>query len=820
MVNMRYAVSAIALLAGSMPCCALAQNEKNQAPTPVDQTPVVDASGQADATDIVVTARRRAESNLAVPVAVTSVGELAIERAQVTDIGRINNIVPNVIIARGASGAGGTIGIRGISSSYSDAGVDSPISISIDGAQFSRPYVAAVATFDLSSVQVLKGPQSLFFGKNSPGGVISLTSNDPGPDFEASIKAGFEFVADEKYVEAVVSSPLTDSFRARLALRASGLLGYFDNAARPIANPFGDAALAPTYPGSVSNRRTPDAQTYSGRVTLAFKPAGEGFDAKLKLFYSNYTDNDATGGLQTIFCNGGGNDDGGKIDPYDDCRANGTRSEGNVPKQLAVGVDRAEDGHWGTKKTTFLGILDLEKDFDQFSLSSLSSYYSGRSNGTGCYTYSLYCRQFTSNFENQDIFTQEVRIRSTFGGPINLMLGGYFESSDRANSSKLSLASATSVTVPDVRNGNTYVVQPYITTDGETLSAFGQVILKPFDQLEITAGARFTHESKKGVVQNLYRNESNPVAVSAIAPVGMILTPKFDDDDVSPEATVTYRITPTQTLYAAYRTGYKSGGFSTPSSAVTKTIVALGASGLEFGAEKARGGEVGYKAELLDRRLVLNADIFYYRFTGLQRSALDVSINPPSYQVRNAASASTKGVEFDATYEPVPGLTINTSVAYNRARYVKFDTAPCYTPSAPGCTLLAGKEVLDLSGQPLSRAPEWTGLAGLTWEVPIAGTIGARLSGDARYSSSYSTQEDGNPNAIQPAYTKVNLGIAIHDVNNKWELAFLARNITNKYVVLFSAAKVGSVAVPGQGPDIVGYVDRPRELTIQGSVRF
>lgn len=821
MISTRYAASTLALMASSLPSYALAQTAADAATqaTPGDQA-VQTTVGEPAAGDIVVTARRRAESNLSVPVAVSAISALTIERAQVTDISRINNIVPNVVIARGASGAGGTIGIRGVSSSYSDAGVDSPVSISLDGAQFSRPYISAVATFDLSSVQVLKGPQSLFFGKNSPAGVISLTSADPGSSFEASVRAGYEFVADERYAEVILSGPITDSFGARLAVRGSKLSGYFDNVARPIANPFGDASLAPTYPGSVTNRRTPNAETYAGRLTLAFKPAGEDFEAKLKLFYSHLTDNEATGGLQTIFCNGGGNDDGGRIDPYDDCRANGTRSVGNVPVQLARGVDRAEDGRWGSKRTTFLGILDMEKNFGDVSVSSLTSYFSGRNAGTGCFTYSLYCRQFTATFENQDIFSQEIRIRSDFDSPLNFMVGGYFESSERVNSSKLSLVSAAAVTIPDVRNGNTYVVQPYLPTDGETLSAFGQLVLRPFDRVELTAGARFTHETKKGIIGNIYRNESSPTAVAAIAPVGVSIYPGFDDTDLSPEATATFRVTPTQTLYAAYRSGYKSGGFSTPSSAVTNAIITLGARGLEFGAEKAKGGEIGYKAELLSRRLIVNADIFYYQFKGLQRSALDVSINPPSYQVRNAASAVTKGVEVDLSYEVANGLSLNAAAAYNRARYSTFNTAPCYTPSAPGCTLLAGREVLDLSGAPLSRAPEWTALAGFTWELPLTGAIGVRLSGDARYSDSYTTQEDGNPNAVQADYTKINLGVAVHSADNKWELAFFGRNVTNKYVVLYSAAKVGSVAVAGKGPDLVGYVDRPRELTVQGTLRF
>ena len=666
-------------------------------------------------------------------------------------------------------------------------------------------------------MQVLKGPQSLFFGKNSPAGVVVFESNDPTSTFEGLVRGGYEFRADEYFVDGYVSGPLTDTLGARLALRYTDMKGYFKNQARSLPNPFADNGLAPTYPGAVGNRRTPDASTLGARFTLEFEPTDD-FSANLKLLYNRYRDNEATGYLQTVFCTGGGSDDGGMIDPFDNCKPDKFRSVGILPPQLSVGLPVIEDGGYGSKSDMYLASLGLNKEFGGVTLSSQTAYFDADIDSIGCYSYTVFCRFSGVNGEMTQHFQQEIRLRTEFSSPFNFMAGGYYETYERDNFTYLPNLAATLPVIPDSTNGNTYVSQIFSTTKGKTSSVFGQVIFSATSNIELTLGGRFTHETRDGLVRNVYRNESNPFARALVAPVGAFLRPRFSDNDFSPEATATWRITPRQTLYAAYRTGYKSGGFSIGGNLLASTVQA-GPSALEFGSEKAKGAELGYKAELLDRRLTLNAGIYHYRFTGLQRAALDVATL--NFVVRNAASAVTKGAEVDVAYLPVEGLRLHASAGYNRARYKKYDTAPCYTPSAPGCVTLAnGRQVLDLSGEPLSRAPDWVVAGGFSYERPITSGMEIGFAADGRYSDEYITQEDGNPNGIQRSYAKLNASITLREAARRWEVVLSARNLTNKYVVLYSAGKPGSLAVPGIGPDIQGFVDRPRELAIQTTFRF
>src|SRR5690606_22996090 len=120
-------------------------------------------------------------------------------------------LAPQVSMGNGGSGTGAVITIRGVSSASNDAGLDQSVAVEIDGVPMSRGRIITAAVFDLASVQVLQGPQALFFGKNSPAGVISLRSADPTSEFEGYATAGYEFKSDEKFLEAAISGPLTDT---------------------------------------------------------------------------------------------------------------------------------------------------------------------------------------------------------------------------------------------------------------------------------------------------------------------------------------------------------------------------------------------------------------------------------------------------------------------------------------------------------------------------------------------------------------------------------------------------------------------------------
>ncbi|MGH6644826.1 MAG: TonB-dependent receptor plug domain-containing protein, partial [Bradyrhizobium sp.] len=159
--------------------------------------PAASDTGSVDS-DIVVTARKRDETSIAVPVALTAVGGAEIERRAINNLDGIARIVPQLIVGEGGGTVqGGIIAIRGIAGADANPFGDQAVSFNIDGVQVARASVRRMSEMDIQQVEVLKGPQALFFGKNSPGGIISVRTADPTSSFAAKLSGGYEFNAHE-----------------------------------------------------------------------------------------------------------------------------------------------------------------------------------------------------------------------------------------------------------------------------------------------------------------------------------------------------------------------------------------------------------------------------------------------------------------------------------------------------------------------------------------------------------------------------------------------------------------------------------------------
>ena len=181
--------------------------------------------------EVTVTARKRAESILKVPVVETVIGKAQIEQYGVNDIQSISNQVPGLVVGLGESAFGSQISLRGVGTSTLDATVDQSVSLNIDGMQMTQGNAYTVGVFDMANVQVLKGPQALFYGKASPGGVIAIRTADPTDQPEIILRGGYEAEANTKEGEAIFSGPITDTLLVRLSGKYSQSDGFFNNVA-------------------------------------------------------------------------------------------------------------------------------------------------------------------------------------------------------------------------------------------------------------------------------------------------------------------------------------------------------------------------------------------------------------------------------------------------------------------------------------------------------------------------------------------------------------------------------------------------------------
>jgi outer membrane receptor protein involved in Fe transport len=795
-------VGRVALFAASG--LALAMPAMAQDPAPAERTGGIES--------VTTTARKTEETLIDVPVAVSALTEADLDRYNATRITEISDSVPQLQITPGTSGNGGAVILRGIASSSTNAGIETAVSFNVDGIQISRGYISRAAFFDLSQVEVLKGPQALFFGKNSPAGVISLRSKGPGSDWEGYVQAGYEFNAKEKMIEGAYGGPVNDKFGIRVALRFSDMKGYLKNVSGPAANPFEPNLPLPG--AGERNAVTPSDQNLVGRITMQFDPSDR-FTATLRILGSQYKDNEQTGVSQVVACGADGSTTRGFRDPYEDCIPDHKRVSGLMPDAVRFTYPlqpKGDKGDYFTKIKSSLVSLDMTYDFGNVNINSVSGFYYLDTKGLGNYGYDTFTHFPGLNGESQSQFSEELRVSSTYDGPVNFVIGGYYENTTRhpynVGRGGLDFALVPDPTVP-------FFVGYWHrdTNKRETMSGFGQILWDITEDLQLTGGVRYTNEHMYAFRENIYLNPA-PTTQRLMRPVGVPIEGTTDTSNWSPEATLTWHPAPDHTIYAAYKTGFKSGGISHAGLIFRNETY----NGLSFGPETAEGGEIGYKAVLADGAIRLDLNAYYYQFNGLQRSSLDIVTT--SFVIRNAASAVTKGLEAEFQWVPDDHWNIRTAATYNVANFKDFSTSPCFTgQTAPeGCLARnppAATLTQDLSGEPLANAPRFSGFFGVSYDTPISDAISIGLSADVKYISWYYSQDNQAPGSGQPGYAKFNAAIRFHDPDDTWEFAVIGKNLTNEIKVLTSGDKPG-----GNRGDLAGVVERGREIVVQGTYRF
>ena len=761
------------------------------------------ASGAA-LEEVVVTARRREERLIDVPVTATTFNERQLNRYATRSLNDLSVQVPTLNISRsGGAGAGGSVSLRGISSSASDAGIEQTVAINIDGVQTSRGRIVSAGLLDLQSTEVLLGPQSLFFGKNSPGGVVSFTSVSPGNTFEGYLRGGYAFEASAKTMEGAASIPVTDGLSIRLAGRYIESDGYTTNTAQPRAGHLTGETGFTVYP---SNQHPAGYKDTTGRLTVRWHP-DEQLDVNFKVFGSWRRDNSATGNSEIVACGLGETSPltAGRPDPFGDCLPNRHISVAGFPAQVAATIPYAQNnGSPYNKVDQYLSSLNINYDLGQVRLTAVTGLYYYQVSQSDTFDNSSWSQLDGTAHDVNRTLSQEFRAASSFSGPLNYTVGAYYSHDSRAFSQVVKLVNPG----PDAQ-GRYYDAQSKDYNSNDTYSVFGQLNWKIVPTLELTAGARYTKEHKEGSVRNVYVNP-NAVRFGLYLTQGVVVGGKIKASNVSPEATLRWKPVPNASLYVAYKTGYLSPGFSNPGNLNPKTAFNT----ITFGAEKAKGGEVGAKASLFDGRLAGDASIYRYNFNGLQATSFDTATN--QYVTKNVGEARTQGFQVQGVARASEQITLRTAIAYTDAKYINFPNANCYTGqltvAAGGLCTPSGQ---NLSGRNFPAVPKWTVNYGATWQRGVGAGMTLELSGDAFFVSRYTYHALLRPGFDQKAFTRVNLAARLYPDHGPWEAALVARNIFDKTYIISGTDKVAGA--PG---DIAGTLGDPREVEVQLTYRF
>jgi len=767
------------------------------------------------ANEIFVTARKKGESDLSVPIAIKALGVDQLNRNAIQNLSDVAAITPSLNITQSPANSGGVITLRGIGSPSTAAGNDQAVAINLDGITIADGMAVNFAQFDLERVEVLQGPQSLYYGKNSSAGIINVVSADPTDTPYAMVRGAYNFNARGIVTEAVLSGPLADGLTARIAFYRNDQKGYFHNAYKgpdSVGEPTPDqlAIFGPLPPVVFS--RGPNATDTGLRATLKFEP-NDALTIRLKGGYFHRSGSESAYSAQYFYCPAGVPSplNIGNVPGAGECKADTTTASIGKAVDSVIGEDpRFGNGDPVEKLTQYLGQADISYNFDdKATLDSVTGYYKHHYLSVGIPGITLYPTAAALDDVRLRQFSQEFRVRTTLDTPINGMFGVYYQKGKFDTEVPLTILNSTQI-LPS----NDYYFE------SETLSAFGQLTYKGFDdKLEVSAGARYTDEKKS---QEMFSRTLDAFVTD-------LPVTKLRSKRLLPEVSVSFRPSREINIFATWKKGAKSGGFNSNILAPQPYSELYNG----YNDEKVSGFEGGVKSVLFGGDLRFDVTAYRYVYKDLQVSVYDTEANNSA--TRNAATAKTQGVQISSNFAPssIPGFNLSASLDYNKARYGTY-LAQCYTGQtiSEGCNLDGFGNVVEtgainqsLDGRPTTLAPSWSGSVNAAYDFPLASETRLGMSAGATYTDRYNPLSNLVPQAWQGSGVNINAQLRLFDEDDGWELALIGKNLTNLIRVQWGletpftpglGVDPGTgTAGPGLQSDLFGFVNPPRQIMLR-----
>lgn len=724
---------------------------------------------------IVVTAQRRAEDQQDTPVSVSTLTNEFLIENDVRTLEDLTGSVPGFVATNSVNYGSAPLSIRGVGGVNGGANIfnDEPVAVYLDGVYIGRLSFSTSDLVDVSNVQVLRGPQGTLFGRNATAGALIVTTADPSDQFDGFIEGGYNSLEEFRIAGAVSGPIVEDVLSARLAVGYSDREGYGTNLVT--GNPIGGS----------------EDLTVRGR--LKFTPTS---DLTINAIVE-YQDREAEPATLQL-----GEVEGGFSNPL-------TPRAGL--EALINSRDFDIDGPNNFSSEAFTASVAINYDFGSLELDAISAFRSYNfdgmqdSDGTGSNLF--------TNFGSarNDQYTQELRLSSKFEGPFSFIIGGFYIHEDNA----------LSPFVIDNQRGLFGLgtrAQFDSFQDLDSWAIFGDATYEITDQLSLTAGLRYSRESKDfSVTQSvIILNGGTVPPIPPAGPLGGVTLPAgtpfppgspaggvtFTDsatfNDVSPRVVIDYKATDDVLLYASYSQGFKSGGFNS-----------FGLSPA-FDPEDINAFELGIKSEFFDGSVRANLSGFYYDYSDLQ---VRVGVPIGGVDIQNAASADVLGAEAEFTAVPIDGLTLNANFAYLDATFGE-GTLPAISPAALfpiGAPVALTPQSID--GNRLSRAPEWQIYLAANYEFEVGDLGYLALRADWKYQTEVFFLEvnQGDNTFREGPSNELGLRATLTTLDDQLDISVFGQNVTdNRYVT--------QVTQLGSFPN--GALNEPRKWGVQAKLRF
>ncbi|HVF36871.1 MAG TPA: TonB-dependent receptor [Sphingomicrobium sp.] len=754
MSNRIVAAARLALLAGAAMLAApsWAQDQEQAAADSNDTAEPADQA--ADTGEIVVTARRRAESLQDVPIAVTAYSGEQLEREGAIDITDIGDTTPNVTVetSRGTNSTL-TAFIRGVGQQDPVAGFEQGVGLYLDDVYLNRPQGAVLDIYDVERIEVLRGPQGTLYGRNTIGGAIKYVTRRLPDDPELRARANLGTYGQKDLV-VTASGSLVSGFRVG------------GSVARLTRNGFGE--------NLTTGKENYNKDIWAVRGTIEMEPTDR---VSIRLSGDRTWDNsNARGGHRLIPGRLSGApvlDDkydtrGGLADPEQKVRGGGVA--GHLAIDLAEGMIFKSISAFRSSKS------DTPIDFE--TLPSIDV-------------------DVPAKYKDQQ-FSQEVQLEID-RGPLAGIVGAYFLDANAANIFDVRLyTTGPLIGLP----GLTAVTQGDVDT--KTWAIFGDFTYDVSDQWAVSLGGRYTSDKRHAKVfrANYFLGGQAGLGGDAGFGVGTQLgapTSNFDgkrkDTAFTPRASISFKPNDDHNFYASYSRGFKGGGFdprglttATPRSSPTVPPTAGEIYDfMAFEPETVDSYELGWKGALFDKRLRMAAALFRANYKDVQipGSAGGVTAGGvPTFVgiTTNAGKARFQGVEFEANWAIAEDLatagdrlTFAGSLGYLDAEYREFLTV--VNRNQAGVPVPAHEE--DMADfREVQNTPKWTMSGGLNYDTPLAsGRL--NLNSTLSYRSKSQQFEIATPGIDQKGFSLLDASIVWRSAGDRWSIGLHGKNLTD-----------------------------------------
>ncbi|MEN8722190.1 MAG: TonB-dependent receptor [Alphaproteobacteria bacterium] len=738
--------------------------------------------------EVIVTAQKRAQSLQEVPMSVTAIGGEMIKQSDMQDMNDLSRYTPNLKIIAG--GIQNTVYIRGLGSDPNE-GFEQSVGLFIDDVYYGRSHYLTSALLDIERVEVLRGPQGTLFGKNTVAGAIAIHTGMPDYEFSIDVDGAIgEY--DYQQLSAVVNVPIIDD---RWAVRVAGM--YSDRGAF-LTNTFHDQDDGPIELRTFRAKTRFDVNEDMNLTLSYLYNAGElpqgmrtqlsaAPDVFLTFFrlFDPETETDIEDGqtsADTVTTGKQVSDDLiGKLS-WDVWNHNLSF----VIAGSAYTREGVVDADFGpTQALTLLA----DQTYDQWSADLKIT------SGLGTVEYVAGLYYFESVLSNRhDI--NVIPISDIFSDAVALL----------GPEATAPLTDPLAAILPD-QPLTTETVVSFYDQDNYSMAAYGQLTWNITGKLSLIAGARYALDVKELVMStDLESADGNvpgfaPILQTVLAAEEFVAHKKQTAKDFSPKVSVLWKAFSWGNVYATYAEGFKSGGFNAN---------AVNDDQIEFDPEEAVTYEFGLKTEFWQDRARLNIGVFQTEFDNLQVSVF----NGIETIVRNAATATSRGIEIDGTVLFDFGLMAIGSLALLDATYDEYPEGPCHS-SLENSAGQGEDGNCDLSGERVAKTPDYQASLSLNYihqmnSLPMDVFIG----GDVLAHGDVDHQSDLDPLDFQEAYTLFHARVGVQASDLGWTATLAVRNITDETVLMASGD------VPFYAGAHYAVVDQPRSVSLKFRAQF